>query len=159
THEKGWDTLVEAARRLALKGREFQVDMIGDGDDFEAMKQRVTAAGLSERFRIRGRLDARASQAALVGALAAVVPSRYQEAAGYIPLEAAAHRVASIVTRVGGLAETAGPDCPSFAAGNVEELEERMTRFLDNPSQALTAGYAAYLRAGEQFSPQVIANE
>jgi glycogen synthase len=159
TREKGWDTLVTSAALLAAEGREFLVDVAGDGDDLETMKQRAGAAGLATRFRFHGRLDPQAVQSLLEGAVAVVMPSRFQEPAGYIPLEAASRRVASIVSRVGGLAETAGPDCASFAAGDAEELAQYMTAFLDNPSLAVNAGYAAYLRAQQRFSPSLIADE
>jgi len=156
---RGWDTLVDAASRVAAAGRDFRVDVIGDGVDLQAMKEQVAAGGLTERFHFFGRLDSKRTLEAMSGALAAVMPSRFQEPAGYIPLEAASQRLACIVSRVGGLPETAGPDCPSFAAGEADELAQLMCRFLDEPENALAAGYAAYLRAQEQYSPRVIADE
>jgi glycogen synthase len=156
---RGWDTLVEAAGRVAQTGREFRVDVIGDGVDLQAMKDQVAARGLAGRFSFLGRLDSTRTLEAMSGALAAVMPSRFQEPAGYIPLEAASLRVASIVSRVGGLPETAGPDCPSFEAGEAEELARLMGKFLDEPGHALAAGYAAYLRAQEQYSPRRITDE
>ena len=159
TREKGWDTLVASAALLAADGRELLLDVVGDGDDLETMKLRVEAAGLTARFRFHGRLDSQAAQGLLDGALAVVMPSRFQEPAGYIPLEAAARRVASIVSRVGGLAETAGPDCASFAAGDEQELARLMAAFLDSPALAVNAGYAAYLRVQQRFAPSVVADE
>jgi glycogen(starch) synthase len=159
TGEKGWDTLVEAARIVASTNREFGVDVVGMGDAIDAMKEQVAGLGMIDRFRFLGRLDPPSTRGVLVGALGVVVPSRYQEAASYVPLEAASQRVASIVARVGGLPETAGPDCPSFSAGSAFELSELMTRFLDDPSHALAAGHAAYTRAIEHFSPKVVVDD
>lgn len=159
TRDKGWDTLVEAASQVARTGRDFRIDVIGDGADLQVMKECTVLHGVQRHFRFAGRLDPERTKAALPGALAALMPSRFQEPAGYIPLEAAAHRVACIVSRVGGLPETAGPDCPTFSAGHTEELAQLMIRFLDEPSTALAAGYAAYLRVQGLYSPRVIVDE
>lgn len=159
TRDKGWDTLVEAAARIARTNVDFRVDVIGDGGDLQAMQAEAAANGLTSRFRFLGRLDSSATMACLPGALAAVMPSRFQEPAGYIPVEAASQRLACIVSRVGGLPETAGPDCPVFAAGDADELARLMIRFLDDPGAALAAGHAAYLRALESFSPRLIADD
>jgi glycogen(starch) synthase len=156
---RGWDTLVRAASHLVEAGRDFGVDVIGDGIDLQAMKEQVAASGLTSRFRFLGRLDSNGTLHAMSGALAADVPSRFQEPAGYIPLEAASQRLACIVSRVGGLPETAGPDCPAFGAGQADELAQLMSGFLDEPARALAAGHAAYLRAQEQYSPKLIADE
>ena len=159
TKEKGWTTLVDAAQLLARENGPFLVDIVGTGDELDPMKARVTEYGLSHRFHYHGRLDAAAVRTVLARALCVVMPSSFQEPAGYIPLEAASLRVVSIVSRVGGLAETAGPYCPSFGAGAVDELAKLMLDYLDNPTSALTAGYAAYLRASEEFSPRLLADE
>lgn len=159
TRDKGWDTLVEAAALVAEAGRDFRIDVIGDGDDLGAMRERVAALGLSERFGFAGRLAPAATHARLGGALAALMPSRSQETAGYIPLEAAAQQVASIVSRVGGLPETAGPHGLLHAPGSAAELAAAMLRFLDDPQLAMAAGRAAYLRAADEFAPRRVADE
>jgi glycosyltransferase involved in cell wall biosynthesis len=159
TRDKGWDTLLEAATLLAGSGRRPRIDVVGDGDDLPLMRRQVAARGLGDLFHFAGRLDPGAAQARLEGALAAVMPSRFQEPAGYIPLESAARRVVSIVARVGGLPETAGPHCPTHAAGSATELADAIARLLDDPDAALAAGHAAYLRACEDYSPRRIADQ
>lgn len=157
--DKGWDTVVAAAALLANRGRDFRVDVIGDGPDFAVMREAASAAGQGERFRFHGRLDAVATKQAMRGALCALMPSRVQETAGYVPLEAAALRVPSIVAKVGGLPETAGPDCLRFSAGCADELAERMSEFLDDPERSLSAGFAAYRHTLELFDPRRVADE
>jgi glycosyltransferase involved in cell wall biosynthesis len=159
TRDKGCDTLVDAAREIAKTGRDFRLDVIGDGADLAAMKEQVAAYGLAEQVRFPGRLGSSATLAAMSGALCAVMPSRTAETAGYIPVEAASRGVACIVSRVGGLPETAGPDCPSFTAGRADELAHVMIRFLDDPALALSAGYAAYRRAQDLYSPTAIVDQ
>src|SRR5262249_18587505 len=140
TRDKGWDTLVEAAELVARTGRSFRVRVIGDGDDLEAMKRRVEPAGLEHAFTFYGRLASAGRHGALRGVLAAVMPARFQAPAGYSPLEAAGQRVATIVAEGGGLPETAGPACPSFSAGDASALAALMSRYLDDPEAAVTAG-------------------
>ena len=159
TRDKGCDTLVDAAHEVARTGRDFRIDVIGDGNDLPTMKERVAAEGLTDRFRFSGRLASNEVLAAMSGALAAIMPSRYQEPAGYIPIEAASRRVACIVSTVGGLLETAGPDAPAFTAGRADELARHMIRFLDHPAEALDAGNAAHLRAKQLYSPKLIVDE
>jgi glycogen(starch) synthase len=159
THDKGYDTVVDAAREIANSGRDFRIDVIGDGPHLAEMKKQVAEHGLTAQFRFFGRLDSIHALATMSGALAAIMPSRSQETAGYIPVEAASRRVMSIVSTVGGLAETAGPDCPTFTAGRADELAQLMIRYLDDPGKALAAGYSAYRRAQERYSPRLIVDE
>jgi len=157
--DKGCDTLLDAAREIARTGLEFRIDVIGDGNELPALKERAAADGLAGHFRFFGRVESSQALAALSGALAAVMPSRYQEPAGYIPVEAASRGVACIVSTAGGLPETAGPDCPTFTAGHADDLARLMIRYLDHPEEALAAGHAAYLRAQTLYSPRLIVGE
>jgi glycosyltransferase involved in cell wall biosynthesis len=157
--EKGWATLLDAAARLRRSGREFAVDIVGDGPDRERLLAALASDNLAANVHWLGRRSPVDVQTQLAGALAAVVPSRVQEQAGYVAVEAAAHQVASIVSNAGGLPETAGPACPRFEIDDTQELMCRMASWLDDPEQALAAGRDAYLRACDEFSPDRIACE
>lgn len=159
SQEKGWDILLDAALALHATGRRFLLDIVGDGPDRPQLQQRLARAGAPDWVRCLGRLEPDMVQARLVGALAVVAPSRVQEQAGYVVVEAAAAQVASIVSRVGGLPETAGAGCPSFAAGDACQLTGHMAAFIDNPNAALDIGRRAYLRACHEFHPARIADE
>jgi glycogen synthase len=155
--EKGWDTLLDATLRLKASGRSFVVDIIGDGPDRDRLQARLCGECLASHMRWLGRLAPTETRARMTGALAAVVPSRVQEQAGYVAVEAAAEQVVSIVSRAGGLPETAGVACPSFDVGDAAHLMQHMAGLIDDPRQALAAGRAAYLLAGEEFDPAHIA--
>jgi glycosyltransferase involved in cell wall biosynthesis len=159
TKDKGWESLVSAAHGIAQTGRDFRFDIIGAGEDYDAMKERIDYFGLATHFVLHGKLGADAILEILQCALAAIVPSRYNEPAGYVPLEAASRCVVSIVANVGGLAEVGGPDCPSFATDCPKQLEKLAIHYLDYPQDALAAGYAAYIRAGRLFSPRDVAGK
>jgi glycosyltransferase involved in cell wall biosynthesis len=153
SREKGWDVLVEAARLLEATGRDFNLDVVGDGPEASLMRDTVSRLGVAYHFRFHGRLLPGDARSVLAAGLAAIVPSRVQEAFGYVPLEAASVQVASIVSSAGGLPETAGACCPSFASGNAHQLMAHMAAFLDDPDRALRAGRLAYERAREEFDP------
>jgi glycosyltransferase involved in cell wall biosynthesis len=155
--EKGWDTLLDAAALLRGRGHDFTVDLAGDGPEFDLLKARVASSRMAEQISVLGRLSATQVRERLVGALAVVIPSRFQEPAGYVALEAAAVQVAAIVSRVGGLPETAGADCPSFKPGDAEQLMRHMESFLLDPPLCLDVGRKSYLRVQLEFDPVFIA--
>ena len=155
--EKGWDTLLDAASLLRDRGHEFTVDLAGDGPEFDLLKARVASSRMTEQISVLGRLSATQVRERLAGALAVVIPSRVQETAGYVALEAAAVQVAAIVSRVGGLPETAGADCPSFEPGEAETLMRHMESFLLDPPGCLDVGRKSYLRVQQEFDPRFVA--
>jgi glycosyltransferase involved in cell wall biosynthesis len=155
--EKGWDTLLDAAALLRERGHDFTVDLAGDGPEFDLLKARVASSLVTEQISVLGRLSATQVRERLVGALAVVIPSRFQEPAGYVALEAAAVQVAAIVSRVGGLPETAGADCPSFEPGEAEKLMQYMESFLLDPPGCLKGGRKSYLRVQQEFDPRLVA--
>jgi glycosyltransferase involved in cell wall biosynthesis len=159
SRDKGWDVLVEAARLLEATGRDFTVEVVGDGPDTQLMLEAVSRLGVADLFRFHGRLSPSAARSVLEGGLAAIVPSRMQETFGYVPLEAASVQVASIVSNAGGLPETAGACCPCFASGNAQQLMVQMAAFVDDPDRALRIGRMAYERAGEEFEPSRVASD
>lgn len=159
TMDKGWDTVLDAAATLRSKGRQFQVDIIGGGPDELVLAGRVAALSLEGCVRLRGRLEPADVQRQWAGALAAIVPSRFQEPAGYVAVEAASRQVAAIVSDVGGLPEVAGEQSPRFPAGDAVRLGHLMEAMLDQPEQALAIGREAYRRALDVFRPARIARE
>lgn len=159
SQEKGWDTLLDAAHQLCATGQPFVIDIVGDGPDRARVQERIANAAMAGRIRWLGRLEPEMVKARLVGALAVVVPSRVQEQAGYVAVEAAAAQVAAIVSRVGGLPETAGADCPAFDADDVGQLTRHMAALVDHPCVALDIGRKAHLRARKEFDPTRIADE
>ena len=144
---------------LHARGRDFQLDMVGDGPDFEMLQQRVRKLSLAGRVRLLGHIDSEAVGACFAGAMAAIVPSRFQEPAGYVAVEAAAAQVIAIVARVGGLPDTAGSDCPTFESDDAADLLAQMIRLLNDPQGAVALGRSAYLRVCREFTPSQVAGE
>ena len=159
TADKGWGILIEACELLQAGGHDFRLDIAGDGPDFEVLRQRVCKQNLAGGVRLLGHIDSEAVGACFAGALAAIVPSRFQEPAGYVAVEAAAAQVIAIVARVGGLPDTAGSDCPTFESGDAADLAGLMIRLLSDPEGAVASGRAAYLRVCREFTPSQVASD
>lgn len=135
---KGIDTVLEALARLAAGGWKARAIFYGAGPDREACLDMAGRLGLSDQVTFPG--ESRPRPAFRSGRLL-VIPSR-QESLPYIVLEAAAARMPTITTSVGGIPEIYGPDAgvlvpPGDAAalaaaiermrgGGTEELAERL---------------------------------
>jgi len=51
---KGFDYLLRAVHELALRGREVELDLIGDGEEASSLRRLAKELGLSHRVRFRG---------------------------------------------------------------------------------------------------------
>ncbi|WP_257236584.1 glycosyltransferase [Nostoc sp. 'Peltigera malacea cyanobiont' DB3992] len=85
-------------------------------------------------------------------ALALIAPSRWQEPAGYVVLEASSVQTCSIVSKMGGLSEVGGPHSLFFENEDAEELAKCMRYCLDNPDEALNRGFQSSQYVAEKFS-------
>jgi glycosyltransferase involved in cell wall biosynthesis len=92
-------------------------------------------------------------------ALALVAPSRWNDPLGYVVLEAASVRTCSIVSKMGGLPEAAGPHGLLFENENVKELANCMKNFLENPQEALNRGERVYHYMTQTFSTETTVDQ
>lgn len=102
---KGLPDLVEAATLLAARGAAvppWTLTIAGTGHLDSWLEQTVAARKLGRHVRILGRLDRAGVVAALRGATALVMPSRWPENEPVVLLEAIAAGIAQIATDVGG---------------------------------------------------------
>lgn len=106
--QKGVDTFVDAALRLALTVPEAQFVVLGDVEDTDlatALAARIDTAGLTGRIRFAGHREDMADMFAALDLLAA--PSRW-EGFGLMLAEAMAAGVPVIAARVGGIPDVVG---------------------------------------------------
>lgn len=54
SHEKGYDLLVQVAKKLDNLVTDWQWDIYGEGDEFENIKRQLTENGLSEKVKLLG---------------------------------------------------------------------------------------------------------
>jgi colanic acid/amylovoran biosynthesis glycosyltransferase len=148
SEQKGHLLLVEAARRLATQGVDFELVLIGDGQiraDIEALVRRHN---LQARVRITGWLEDRQVWEEILAARALVLPS-FAEGLPVVIMEAMALRRPVISTFVAGIPELvhSGEHGWLVPAGDVEALVDAMRACLDAPIETLARmGQAAQKR-------------
>jgi glycosyltransferase involved in cell wall biosynthesis len=145
--EKGFDTVVEVARRLP--GTRFVI--AGDGPERPALEQR--ANGLAN-VEFAGRLDTAGIDRLLESALAVIVPSSWPEPFGMVVLEAwRANRVV-VVARSGALPEIVedGHDGVVVEPEDVDGFVAAVTRLVADPYLAEAMGLAGGRAASSRFS-------
>ncbi|HEY9874257.1 MAG TPA: glycosyltransferase [Candidatus Obscuribacterales bacterium] len=159
TFDKGIDILLKAIKIIRESSDKFQVLIIGDGGEASVFKTMASDLGISDCVKFLGKLSSTEIFPIVRSALALIVPSRWQEAAGYVVLEASSLQTCSLVAHVGGLPEIAGYDNLFFERENFQELANAMKRCLDNPSEAIERGKLANQYVIENFSPSMIADQ
>jgi glycosyltransferase involved in cell wall biosynthesis len=157
--DKGIDLLLQAAHLLKKWDYRFHIDIIGDGQDLAILQTLAKTLEIDDRItflgsRARGEIFQRMARS-----LALVVPSRWQEPAGYVTLEASSVQTCSIVAEVGGLPEMAGPYNLRFGAGDVQGLVLAMQTCLEDPQAALARGHYSAHYVREQFSPVMVVDQ
>ncbi len=157
--DKGVDLLLRAAHALKNQQYQFQVSIIGDGQNAAQLKALATALEINDRVHFQGSRSGEEIALLVRSSLALVVPSRWQEPAGYVALEASSVQTCSIVANVGGLPEMAGTANLFFERENVAELIEQMKICLNNPNDALDRGFRANQYIKKQFSLEKAVDE
>ena len=114
---------------------------------------------ISDRVSFLGKRPNSEVKSIMRSALAVVAPSRWQEPAAYIAMEASSMQTCCIVSRVGGFPELVGTHGFIFDSEDVAGLADCMKSCLDRPEEALQMGWQAYQYAAENFSPSLIADQ
>ena len=151
--DKGVDLLLRATKLLQNQDKDFRVLVIGDGGEAKALQSLAAELDILNRVEFLGNCSQLEILPIVQSALALVAPSRWQEPAGYVVLEASSVSTCSIVADVGGLPEMAGPHSFLFEQENVEELAAAMKFCLDHTQAAIDCGKQANQYVGERFSP------
>lgn len=143
--EKGIDTLIKAWRRLPLR-----LVVAGDGPSASAFDE----AGLSNVIRL-GAVPSWQVSASLQEADFLVVPSVWYETFGMVIIEAFAHGVPVIGSRIGAIAELVedGVTGRLFAPGDADDLVATVEWAIDNPHLIRGMGRRARTVYEQKFSP------
>src|ERR1700677_1484387 len=135
TPVKGLSCLLEAAALVKQQGIALHLDVIGEGDDLEASKKLAKTLGLESDVTFHGRLEWEKALDVLTDCAVLVLPSNYDEAAGYVWTEAYALKGAVIGSHRGGIPEQVGPGL-IFQAPDHHQLAEHMARLARDPKLA-----------------------
>lgn len=139
---KGIEELVEAYARLGLDRSEWPLTILGDGPLRSKIVTLVKEAGLNG-IEMPGFVDDESKAKYIASARWLVAPAKTLEDMGLTPIEARSVGVPAIVTRDGGLPESAGDAALIVEPGNIDELAAAMR-------QAVLMSNEEYERRGER---------
>ena len=157
--EKGQLLLVEAARRLAAQGEEFELVFVGDGKMRTEIETLLAGYKLSVTVRITGWVDDRQVREEISAARALVQPS-LAEGLPVVIMEAMALRRPIISTFIAGIPELVGSGEHGWLvpAGDVDALVDAMRACLNASTETLTRmGEAAHERVLRRHNVNTIA--
>lgn len=142
--QKGQLLLLEAARELAIRGVQFQLVIVGDGEMRPDLDAFIVRYGLQERVQMTGWLFNAAVVEQIRAARALVLPS-FAEGLPVVLMEAMALGRPVISTFVAGIPELveSGRSGWLVPAGDVEALVEAMQACLEMPVEKLAEMGAA----------------
>lgn len=152
--QKGQLVLVEAAHRLALKGIQFELVLVGDGEMRAEVEGLIQRYGLAKEVRITGWVSNDQVREEILAARGLVLPS-FAEGLPVVIMEAMALRRPVLATFVAGIPELVlpGENGWLFPAGSVDGLMAAMEECLSKPPEELRKmGECAYRRVLERHS-------
>ena len=134
--KKGFDTLIEACKRLRNRGVDFRCEIVGYGDQLGTLQQQIEHDGLQGRVVLTGKLPREGVVARYRQAVAFVQPSRIgqdgdRDGIPNVLLEAMAMELPVVSTRVSGIPEVVihehnglliEPDRPADLADAISRL-------------------------------------
>jgi glycosyltransferase involved in cell wall biosynthesis len=128
---KGPRDLLEAFRRLARAHEGVRLTFVGAGSEEDALRERIVAAGLSDRVTFLGAVEHEEALDAIAAADAFVLPS-YGEGSPLSVTEALALGTPVVGTRVGAVPDLLGPGGLVVDPGDIDALTHAMGRLVDD---------------------------
>lgn len=156
--QKGIDLLLPVLARVVAPGRDFRLELVGDGPEAAALAVRCRELALAGRVVFAGPLHRDEIRGRLAAADAFVLPSRY-EGMSNAALEAMEAGLPLLLTRCGGIDawvdDAVGWRCPPE---DPEALFDSLCRLLDAPDAELLArGQRARALAEREFGIGTVA--
>lgn len=130
THEKGQDLLLDAWSRLSPQA--WRLSLVGDGPDFEVLKERIARLGLTNVDLLGFRSDV---SELLRAAKVVAVPSRF-EGLSYAVLEGLEAGCVVVASSVGGIPEIISPGVNGFL------VDRHPTALANGLQRAMNADFA-----------------
>lgn len=149
--EKGFEVLVDAARRVAQVDRKVGFIIFGDGPLRAELSRQIGEAGLADRFLLAG---FREDLDKILPHLDVLTLPSYTEGLPNVVLEASAAEVPVVATNVGGTPEVVedGVNGHLVPPGDADVLAERLLSVLRNEDQRRSMGRRGRQRVQEQFT-------
>lgn len=138
---KGLHVLVDALALLKEKDR-IQINIVGEGELRDELKSKIKSMGWDKSVRFWGKVDSHKIERVYRKTDVLLVPSIWPECFGIIIIEAMASGIPVIASRIGGIPEIVedGKTGYLIEAGNAEELANKMSEFIKEPSKISLLG-------------------
>jgi len=145
SEQKGQILLVEALGRVAERGRDFHLTLVGDGEMREDVEAAIREHGIEDRVTITGWASGDEVREHILSARAMVLPS-FAEGLPVVIMEALGLERPVLSTYVAGIPELVAPGRNGWLipAGSVDALADAVVDVLDTPTDTLIG----YGRAG-----------
>lgn len=149
---KGYALLIEACARLGTRGRDWSLELIGDGPLRADLERRAKELGVESRVRFPGAVATDEIPAVLERSSLLVVSS-FMEGLPVVLMEAMASGLPVVATRVAGVTELVEEGVTGFLAqpGSVEELEAALERALAERDRFEELGQAGRRRVERDY--------
>ena len=159
-HEKGFQTLIDAAARLRSEVPGLRVVIAGRGPYLDELRQIAHRSGVDGTVSFAGFVPDAELRALLHQARAVVIPS-YYEPFGIVALEALASGAPLVAARSGGLAEILGGTeaAQLFPAGDAAGLADCLRRVLGDAALAARSQAAGDALVRGQYAWPAIAEQ
>lgn len=156
TREKGVHDVLYAAQALRHERCDFQLLIIGDGEERQALEQQAQALGIASAVTFTG---TRADMPLLYSALDVFVLPSYQEGFPMSVLEAMACGVPVIATRVGDVPEIVEQGATGLLVppGDRSALQAAIAQLLTDAQKRHDLGAAGHRRLCERFTSNAMA--
>jgi glycosyltransferase involved in cell wall biosynthesis len=156
--QKGIELLLHTLSRLPAEYRSVTLDVVGDGDDAEALRALAAGLGVAERVRWHGALQQPQLVEFYRSATALVVPS-VNEGLGLVAVEAQLCNTPVIAFESGGLTDVIQHDQTGVLVKDVSAaaLSAAIASVLARPDRGAALGDAGRLHALSTFAPESVA--
>jgi glycosyltransferase involved in cell wall biosynthesis len=148
---KGVRVLLEAANILHSASRRFELIVIGDGPERDALEQLTQDLQLSPFVRFVGRLNGVDLESVFLSATVVVVPSLGGEVFGLVLAENMSRGLPIVASSLGAFAEVLGNSGLTFGVGDAKHLARQLALVLDDPAMATSLGLRAKQRVAEAY--------
>lgn len=153
--EKGVDIIIRV-----MKDVPAHLMIVGTGEKKDRLTALVQTLGLQDRVTFKGFVASSERDEILASADLVVVPSVWQEVFGYVVLEAWAHGVPVLASRIGALPElfeTMGDEC-LFTPGDAEELSQKIREIISDAEKRTMLGRRGREIVDRSFGREEMAN-
>ena len=149
---KGARVLLDAAKILAPREREFELLFIGDGPERANLEALAEQPPLLGRVRFTGRLAPAELEKELARASVVVVPSLGGEVFGLVVAENMLRGIPVIASDLGSFVEVMGEEAMTFRVGQSANLATSLRELLNAPARTDQLAGESKLRAERKYS-------